>query len=223
MQQAAAARLVRTFGKSWTIGVAIINRRIRIDTANLAFAAMVRMPVGEHTGKHISDVLGKNAGREIQKLVKRVLSAGKPLLAIEQWVQLPNRKGGVRWIGDFVPIVDRNGKTVGVFTLVVEAPAIPPASKDTGVAGQIPDEISARGESDAEITRPTSRPLSAREQEVLGLLAIGRSTNEIAAEMQVTNKTVESHRANIGRKLGTKSAPDLLLYGIRESYRSDKT
>jgi DNA-binding NarL/FixJ family response regulator len=51
-------------------------------------------------------------------------------------------------------------------------------------------------------------PLTAREREVLSLMAEGRSNVGIADRLFVTEKTVETHVANILGKLGLESQPD---------------
>ncbi|KLU63180.1 oxygen regulatory protein NreC [Peptococcaceae bacterium CEB3] len=57
--------------------------------------------------------------------------------------------------------------------------------------------------------------ISAREREVVQLLAEGNSNKEIARILNLSLKTVETHRANIMRKLGFKSITDLVLYAVR--------
>lgn len=58
--------------------------------------------------------------------------------------------------------------------------------------------------------------LSAREREVLQLLAEGRSTKETAARLHVSVKTVETHRKQIMDKLDIRSVAELTKYAIRE-------
>lgn len=58
--------------------------------------------------------------------------------------------------------------------------------------------------------------LSAREREVLQLLAEGRSTKEIAALLNVSGKTIETHRKQVMGKLGMHSIAELTKYAIRE-------
>ncbi|MEL7087034.1 MAG: response regulator transcription factor [Planctomycetota bacterium] len=58
--------------------------------------------------------------------------------------------------------------------------------------------------------------LTAREREVLQLLAEGRATKEIAADLFVSVKTIETHRQHVMQKLGTRSIAELTKFAIRE-------
>jgi DNA-binding NarL/FixJ family response regulator len=58
--------------------------------------------------------------------------------------------------------------------------------------------------------------LSAREREVLQLVAEGKSTKETAARLNVSVKTVETHRKQIMDKLNIRSVAELTKYAIRE-------
>jgi DNA-binding NarL/FixJ family response regulator len=57
--------------------------------------------------------------------------------------------------------------------------------------------------------------LTAREREVLQLLAEGKSNKEVASILNMSTRTAETHRADIMRKLELKSLPDLVRYAIR--------
>lgn len=57
--------------------------------------------------------------------------------------------------------------------------------------------------------------LTQREREVLQLLAEGRANKDVAAELKIGLKTVETHRANIMNKLALHSVADLVRYAIR--------
>lgn len=57
--------------------------------------------------------------------------------------------------------------------------------------------------------------LTTREREVVQLLAEGRSNKEVASTLNVTVKTVESHRSAAMRKLGLHSIVELVRYAIR--------
>lgn len=62
---------------------------------------------------------------------------------------------------------------------------------------------------------PDVDPLTPREREVLGLIALGKSTREIAGHLNVTFKTAETHRGNIMAKLNLHRTADLVRYAIR--------
>ncbi len=57
--------------------------------------------------------------------------------------------------------------------------------------------------------------LTQREREVLRLLAQGESNREVGEQLSISAKTVETHRANVMRKLGASSIVDLVHYAIR--------
>jgi DNA-binding NarL/FixJ family response regulator len=57
--------------------------------------------------------------------------------------------------------------------------------------------------------------LTERECEVVRLLADGMSSKEAATQLQISVRTVESHRINISRKLGFNSIAKLVHYAIR--------
>jgi DNA-binding NarL/FixJ family response regulator len=59
--------------------------------------------------------------------------------------------------------------------------------------------------------------LTAREREVTQLLAEGKSSKEVASLLNLSTKTVETHRSNIMRKLGLHSIRDLVVYAIKNN------
>ncbi len=62
---------------------------------------------------------------------------------------------------------------------------------------------------------PPEDPLTARELEVVKLIAEGHTSEEIATELVLSKKTVERHRANVLDKLGMRNRVDLTRYAIR--------
>ena len=61
-------------------------------------------------------------------------------------------------------------------------------------------------------------PLSDREREVLRLLALGHTNQEIAKELFISVRTAETHRAHIMRKLGLGTRADLVRYALANGY-----
>jgi DNA-binding NarL/FixJ family response regulator len=57
--------------------------------------------------------------------------------------------------------------------------------------------------------------ITAREREIVQLLAEGKHSKEVAAVLDITVKTVESHRSNILRKLHFHSVAELVRYAVR--------
>jgi DNA-binding NarL/FixJ family response regulator len=57
--------------------------------------------------------------------------------------------------------------------------------------------------------------LTAREREVIQLLAEGRTSKEVAVTLKLSVKTAETHRTNLMRKLGLHSVADLTRYAVR--------
>jgi DNA-binding NarL/FixJ family response regulator len=71
------------------------------------------------------------------------------------------------------------------------------------------------GPEEPKSTSPTSKALTAREREVLQLLAEGKTNKEVAAGLTIQVKTAEAHRANLMRKVGVRSLGELIRYAIR--------
>jgi DNA-binding NarL/FixJ family response regulator len=67
----------------------------------------------------------------------------------------------------------------------------------------------------------TGVSLSERESEVLRLIAAGYSNKEIAAQLELSVKTVEVHKANAARKLGLKGRIDIVKYALLQGWLSD--
>jgi len=61
----------------------------------------------------------------------------------------------------------------------------------------------------------TREAVTAREREIIQLLAEGKSNKEAASTLGISVKTIEAHRANIMRKLRLRSVSELVRYAIR--------
>lgn len=61
---------------------------------------------------------------------------------------------------------------------------------------------------------PTKTSLSKRELQVLTIIALGKTTREIAEELFISIKTVETHRLHIQDKLGLSNTAQLVRYAI---------
>jgi DNA-binding NarL/FixJ family response regulator len=71
--------------------------------------------------------------------------------------------------------------------------------------------------------RPRSRQdgeLTAREREILQLLAEGKANKHVAKLLEISVKTAETHRARIMAKLKIKTVAELVRYAIRNGFTS---
>jgi two-component system response regulator NreC len=64
-------------------------------------------------------------------------------------------------------------------------------------------------------------PLSEREREVLRLLALGHTNQEIAGKLYISVRTAESHRAHIMQKLGLATRAELVRYALSQGLLTD--
>ena len=60
--------------------------------------------------------------------------------------------------------------------------------------------------------------LSARETEVLRLVAWGYTNKEIASQLNISVKTVETHKSSVMEKLGFKSRSDFVRYALHQGW-----
>jgi len=72
------------------------------------------------------------------------------------------------------------------------------------------NELEARGAED------TWELLTDREREILQLVAEGKTNKEIAALLNISIYTIDTHRSHILQKLNLHSAPELILYAVRK-------
>jgi two-component system, NarL family, response regulator NreC len=66
--------------------------------------------------------------------------------------------------------------------------------------------------------QPRGSVLTSREQEVMRLLAEGRTVREVAAELSLSIKTVEAHKLNLMRKLDIHNRASLVEYAAQQGW-----
>lgn len=67
-----------------------------------------------------------------------------------------------------------------------------------------------------ELRKDKVHNLTQREVQVLKLLALGHNVYQVASDLSISNKTVETHRRNIMKKLNLQNLADLTRYAIRD-------
>ena len=93
-------------------------------------------------------------------------------------------------------------------------------SGDLYLSPALADELVRRAVEGPDESRPPAEQLSDREAEVVRLIGGGLSTREIAAELNLSVKTIESYRANVKRKLGLRSGAELARFAYDWTSRS---
>jgi DNA-binding NarL/FixJ family response regulator len=73
----------------------------------------------------------------------------------------------------------------------------------------------------AGVRRPLDVPLTDREQEIARLVAAGQMSKEIAAQLNLSVRTVEKHRANIMEKIGVREVASLTRWCIQAGLVDD--
>ncbi|MGB3541526.1 response regulator [Rubrivirga sp.] len=93
-------------------------------------------------------------------------------------------------------------------------------SGDLYLSPSLADELVRRAVDGRDEARPAVEQLSDRETEVVRLIGSGLSTREIAEELNLSVKTIESYRANVKRKLGLRSGSELARFAYDWTSRS---
>jgi DNA-binding NarL/FixJ family response regulator len=86
---------------------------------------------------------------------------------------------------------------------------------DGAVSRQVVRNLMQRPEKETKMADASYGTLTPREQEVMVLLAEGRSVREIAEKLFISPKTVENHKSNIMGKLDIHSTHEMIRYATR--------
>jgi two-component system, NarL family, response regulator NreC len=78
--------------------------------------------------------------------------------------------------------------------------------------GYVEPELGARLVNDN--SSPALEPLSERERDIVHLLALGYTNQEIAKKLFVSVRTVDTHRAHIMRKLDLETRAELVMFAL---------
>jgi DNA-binding NarL/FixJ family response regulator len=95
------------------------------------------------------------------------------------------------------------------------------ASGGTFIDPAIATDLVAELQRDAPLAGPKPRELTPREIQVLKLMAWGHSNKETAAKLDLSVKTVETHKTKAMQKLGMQSRIDVVQFAVLEGWLKD--
>ena len=81
-----------------------------------------------------------------------------------------------------------------------------------GGVGYVDPELGARLVNDS--GSPALEPLSERERDIVQLLALGYTNQEIGKKLFISVRTVDTHRAHIMRKLQLETRAELVMFAL---------
>jgi DNA-binding CsgD family transcriptional regulator len=194
------------------VGVVICDRRFRYKALNQSVAEIHNVPIKAHLGHSFHQVLGSFA-EKVVPLWETVFATGHPFTNLEVTGKLPKRSSVGSWVENLFPLMDGGGRVTHVGCFVIEI--TPPPMSSSPASSPIGKASSVSGSQPSSPDRRQRALLSQREQEVLRLLAEGKSNKEISSVLAISVKTVETYRAKLMLKLDANSIVDLVRYAIR--------
>jgi DNA-binding CsgD family transcriptional regulator len=194
------------------VGVVICDRRLRYKALNQSAAEIHNVPIKAHLGRSFQQVLGSFA-EKVVPFWETVFDTGHPITNLDVSGQLPKRPSVGRWVSNLFPLKDDSGQVRHVCGFVIEVSTPPmPSSLTSSPTGKPP---AVTGSQPSSLYRRHRTLLSHRENEVLRLLAEGKSSKEISSVLVISARTVETYRARLMLKLDANSVVDLIRYAIR--------
>ncbi|MBX5468402.1 MAG: SpoIIE family protein phosphatase [Thermoleophilaceae bacterium] len=116
----ARAQLDSVFA-SVPVGLALYDTDLRCVQINEALAAMNGIPVGDHIGRTVFELVGEELGEEVSAAFRQVLETGEALSDIEYAGETRACPGETRhWLGSYIPVKGPDGTPIGVSVVVID-------------------------------------------------------------------------------------------------------
>ena len=214
------------------IGIAICNRRLRFVAVNRKLAEINNIPPDEHPGRCVHEIVGSLAST-VKARLEQVFSTGQPLYNAELIGRLGASPYLRHWLENYFPIRDDRGRVMQVGVLLISFPGLrpraepnPALSVSTALAAwhsslliRTAEQVNvSQAHGASNVDQRQSQTLTARETDVLRLLAIGASSKEASARLAISVKTVETYRGRLMLKLHATSVAHLVHYAIRHRF-----
>lgn len=175
--------------------VAFMGEDFRCRSISETFAAITGHTPAQVVGKRTGDVVPADMAAERERYYQQVLATGKPLQFVES-------VGGARYRATYSPATIHGGSERGVVIILTPLYLLPPGATD-----HLPYAEHNHADPLVGLTRA--------ETELLTLIGAGLSTQQIARKLHRSVKTIESHRASLGRKLNVTNRVELALIAVR--------
>jgi PAS domain S-box-containing protein len=155
-----------------------------------------------HWNQSAEELFGWTRDEVLGHLITEVTPAPA---TVEQALDIMNTlRSGESWGGRFT-VRHRTGREFDV--MVIDSPLM----RDGQLTGIVGVAIPMPGGD----TPAAVEQLSPREREIARLTSEGMTSSAIGAALGISTRTVETHRANVYRKLGIRSRTELIVYAIR--------
>jgi two-component system, NarL family, response regulator NreC len=169
----------------------IVDRQMRYLAVNQAVSDANGISRQDHLGKTLFDILGQGA-EKVAGPVEYVFRSGVSSYTFEVATD-PDRLPTIRrWQMSLFPIRAASGKILRVASTALE------------IIGES-QQMVANGH----------RRLSIRERQVVRGIADGKGTKEIAVDLKLSTRTVETYRARLMYKLQIHSPGALVMYAVQ--------
>ncbi len=190
-----AAVLWAALGNDTGTVVAILDEAGVFRACNFACARVIGLPEREIVGRSLHELFSREMAEERMGFIRRTLESGTSF-------RFECRVKGTRLDTVYRPLPEEPGQprcilAVGRLCTSLRA-----------------DDQEPQGRAASDDLGPLST-LTSRELEVLRLIGEGFSTAEIADRLYRTPKTVEAHRASLGRKLGATNRVQLANIAVQ--------
>jgi two-component system sensor histidine kinase/response regulator len=115
-----SSALLATVYASAPVGLAFLDRGLRVIMVNDYLAAVNGIPAAEHIGRTLPELLGAK-GMAIEEPYRRVLASGRPLIEVEDSGDSPADPGEMRhWICSYYPVHGPERELVGINAVVLD-------------------------------------------------------------------------------------------------------
>ncbi|HYM59119.1 MAG TPA: SpoIIE family protein phosphatase [Solirubrobacteraceae bacterium] len=194
----AANALLDAFYAAIPAGLAFFTPDLRFERVNQALADMNGVPVEDHLGHSLEEVLGPHAER-IGGYLREVLQTRRPVVDAEVAVQTPGEPGGRHWEASYFPVFAGVAELAGVGAVVREVTSSRRAEAER--VSLLKSAVSARAHAEAAQVRSESALRSVEEARQMAERV--RARNEFLAEA--------------GRRMAVSMDFETTLKGVVES------